>query len=318
MLKNSHNWSTVRLFLLSLFLCACASSLPMPHPPQTIGQVTSKDGTRIRYRQLGRGPGILVLHGVMESSQSHQQLAEALADSFTVYLPDRRGRGLSGAYGPAHCLQREVEDVDALLAHTGAHYVFGVSLGAIVALQAARHLSAVHRVAIYEPPLFVDRPLPTALLARYEAEMGQGHTAAALVAAMQAAQLGPPFLNALPHWLLETMTRAMLNRQDRQAGAGEVTMRMLAPTLHQEFQVVAEVNPNIGHFAGIPVPVRLLGGSQSPAYLQAALGKLASVLPHATRHTFPGLGHGGSGNADQRGKPDLVAQDLRQFFATGP
>lgn len=257
----------------------------------------------------------MVLHGVMESSQSHLELAEALADSFTVYLPDRRGRGLSGGYSSDHCLQREVEDVDALLAHTGAHDVFGVSLGAIVALQSGLRLPAVHRVAIYEPPLFVDRPLPTALLARYEAEMDQGHTAAALVAAMQAAQLGPSFLNALPRWLLEAMTRAMLNRQDRQASPGDVTMRMLAPTLHQDFQVVREVNPNVGRFAGILVPVRLLGGSQSPAYLQAALGELERLLPHATRRTFAGLGHGGSGNADQQGKPDVVAQELRQFFA---
>ena len=59
-----------------------------------IGSVTSKDRTIISYRQIGHGPGLMVLHGIMESAQSHMQLAEALADSFTVYLPDRRGRGL--------------------------------------------------------------------------------------------------------------------------------------------------------------------------------------------------------------------------------
>src|SRR5690348_4242592 len=57
--------------------------------------VTSKDGTTIGYRQLGHGPGVVLLHGAMESAQSHLQLAEALADTYTVYLPDRRGRGLS-------------------------------------------------------------------------------------------------------------------------------------------------------------------------------------------------------------------------------
>src|ERR687896_2414995 len=45
--------------------------------------VTSKDGTTIGYRQLGRGPALLLLHGHMESAQSHIQLAEALAASFT-------------------------------------------------------------------------------------------------------------------------------------------------------------------------------------------------------------------------------------------
>ena len=58
--------------------------------------VISADGTLIGYRQLGQGPGLVLVHGAMESAQSHMQLAEALADTFTVYLPDRRGRGMSG------------------------------------------------------------------------------------------------------------------------------------------------------------------------------------------------------------------------------
>ncbi|HLY30190.1 MAG TPA: alpha/beta hydrolase, partial [Ktedonobacterales bacterium] len=59
----------------------------------TTGFVTSKDGVTIGYRQLGHGPGVVLLHGAMETAQSHMQLATAMADAFTVYLPDRRGRG---------------------------------------------------------------------------------------------------------------------------------------------------------------------------------------------------------------------------------
>jgi pimeloyl-ACP methyl ester carboxylesterase len=99
--------------------------------------VTSADGTTIGYRQLGRGPGLVLLHGMMESAHSHIQLAEALADTFTVHLPDRRGRGRSGPHRADHVIAREVEDLDALLTATGAHNVFGVSAGAIVVLQAA-------------------------------------------------------------------------------------------------------------------------------------------------------------------------------------
>src|SRR2546430_6066693 len=62
--------------------------------PSVTGSVISRDGTAIGYRQLGHGPGLVVLHGAMESSQSHVQLAEELADGFSVYLPDRCGRGL--------------------------------------------------------------------------------------------------------------------------------------------------------------------------------------------------------------------------------
>jgi pimeloyl-ACP methyl ester carboxylesterase len=96
------------------------------------GSITSEDGTTIGYRQLGHGPSVVLLHGIMESAQSHMQLAEGLADTFTVYLPDRRGRGLSGPQGSDYRLEKEVEDLDALLTKTGAHDVFGVSAGAIV------------------------------------------------------------------------------------------------------------------------------------------------------------------------------------------
>jgi hypothetical protein len=52
--------------------------------PYTTGFVTSQDGTTIGYRQLGHGPGVVLLHGGMESAQSHMQLAEQLSDAFTV------------------------------------------------------------------------------------------------------------------------------------------------------------------------------------------------------------------------------------------
>ncbi len=66
----------------------------------TSGSVASTDGTRIGYLRLGRGPAVVLLHGSNESARSHTQLARALADTFTVYLPDRRGRGMSGPHKP--------------------------------------------------------------------------------------------------------------------------------------------------------------------------------------------------------------------------
>src|SRR5215204_24909 len=59
----------------------------------TTGSVLSKDGTRIGYLQVGQGPAAVLVHGSNESARSHTRLALALADAFTVYLPDRRGRG---------------------------------------------------------------------------------------------------------------------------------------------------------------------------------------------------------------------------------
>jgi pimeloyl-ACP methyl ester carboxylesterase len=123
----------------------------------------SKDGTRIGYRQIGHGPGVVFVHGAMETSQSHNQLAEALADAFTVYMPDRRGRGLSGPFGEGYSIQEEVEDLDALLTKTGSHNVFGVSAGGIICLQAALTLPAIHKAAVYEPALVINDSTPSGL-----------------------------------------------------------------------------------------------------------------------------------------------------------
>src|SRR5262249_53552618 len=104
----------------------------------------------IGYRQLGQGPGLILIHGGMQASQNFMKLARALGDQFTVYVPDRRGRGLSGSFGDGYGLERECEDLQALLSETGTHYVFGLSSGALIAMHAALALSAIRKVALYQ------------------------------------------------------------------------------------------------------------------------------------------------------------------------
>lgn len=276
--------------------------------------VTSKDGTNISYRQLGRGPGLVILHGTAESSHSHIELAEALADAYTVYLPDRRGRGSSGTYGVGYGVAKEVEDLDAILTKTGAHDVFGVSVGAIVALHAARTLSSIHKLAVFEPPFILNGSPSTAFLARYDREIAEGNVPAALVTAMKGSEMGPAFFRAMPHWLMEPLTKRMIAREDRNARAGDVTMRMLAPTLHYDFQLITESEGPLERFNDIRADLLLLGGTKSPSYLQTSVETLSKVFPGAGRVTLRGLGHEASGNANHWGKPQQVARELRRFF----
>jgi len=280
----------------------------------TTGSVTSQDGTTIGYRQYGHGPGVVLLHGTASSGYNHRQLAEALADAFTVYVPDRRNLGLSGPYSKDYSIQKEVEDLDALLTKTGAHNVFGVSSGGIICLQAALTLPAIHKAAIYEPPLFINGA-PTAVLARFDQEMAEGKVGAALITAMKGAQMGPPIFNVMPHRLLELLTNMAMKGEDKKGSGGYVPMRALAPALHYDFQLVVEMSDKLENFRAVRVEVLLLGGSKSPAYLKASLDALEKVLPHVTRVEFPGLGHAASWNTDRGGQPEPVAQELRRFFA---
>lgn len=114
-----------------------------PTQSYSTASVTSQDGTTIGYRQMGNGPALILVHGGMQASQNFMRLATALADEFTVHVPDRRGRGLSGTYGNSYSIQRDVEDMEALLDKTGAHQVFGLSSGALIALQSARLLPTI-------------------------------------------------------------------------------------------------------------------------------------------------------------------------------
>jgi len=280
----------------------------------TTGSVTSRDETAIGYRQLGQGPGVVVLHGAMESGQSHLQLAEKLASRFTVYLPDRRGRGLSGTFGSDYSVAREVEDLDALLSRTGADRVIGVSSGALITLRAALTLPNLRKVVIFEPPLLVDGPAIAASLARFDEAIAQGDLASALVTGMLAAQMGPAIFNLIPRRLLEPLTNAAMASEDRKAKSDDVTMRKLAPTLHYDFQLIAEMEGTLESFKAIAAEVLLLGGSKSPAYLKASVDGLARVLPDATRVELPGLGHGATGNHDRGGRPELVAEKVGEFL----
>jgi pimeloyl-ACP methyl ester carboxylesterase len=285
----------------------------------TTGSVVSTDGTRIGYLRVGRGPAVVLLHGSNESARSHTQLALALADAFTVYLPDRRGRGLSGPHRPDHSMRTEVEDLQAVLAGSGAQRVFGVSVSALIVLQAARTQPAIRQIAAYEPALLMDTTRYTGWVGRFDQEMAQGNVAAAEITSMYGLDLAPPAFKLMPRPQAEALTNMAMDSEDKQAASDTVTMRKLAPTLRWEGALLAEMAGTIGSFADVPAEVLLLGGDmERPAFIRPAFDALVQTLPHNRRVVFPGLDHGGSadvGPANPDGKPEIVAPAIRSFFA---
>jgi hypothetical protein len=96
------------------------------------------------------------------------------------------------------------------------------------------------------------------------------------------------------------------------AGADDVPLRALVPTMHYDTQLVLETEGTLNTFASTPAAV-LLGGGKSPAYLKTSLDALASVLPRAQRIELADCGHLAPDNS---GEPARVAQELRPFFAS--
>jgi pimeloyl-ACP methyl ester carboxylesterase len=286
----------------------------------TTGSATSADGTTIGYLRVGAGPAAVLLHGGNESARSHTELAMALAEAFTVYLPDRRGRGRSGPHRPGHGLRTEVEDLTAVVERAGAELVFGVSTGALIALSAARTGSGIRRVAAYEPALLLDDVSRyTGWLGRFDKELAAGKVAAGLITSLHGLDLAPPAFKLMPRPLAEALTNAAMKSEDGKAGPDDVTMRQLAPTVRYEGLLLTETAGTIGSFADVTAEVLLLGGDMKrPGFIRPAFDALSQTLPRSRQAVFAGLDHGGSsdpGLSNRAGKPGVVAPEIRSFFA---
>ncbi|MEU6641673.1 alpha/beta hydrolase [Saccharomonospora sp. NPDC046836] len=274
------------------------------------GSVTSLDGTVIGYRRFGSGPAVVLMHGSMMACHNFMRLGAALSGDFTVYLPDRRGRGMSGPCGPDFTLQRAAEDVGALMEQTGARNVFGLSAGAVPVLQWALTCPQGYKIAVYEPPLPVNGFSPVAWLPRYEREMAQGRPAAALVTVAKGTK-DSRLIEALPRAVLVPLMGAGLRAQARQAD-GDVTLNDLIPTMSQDARLVLNATGLITASTAIQAEVLLLGGSKSARCFKDALDALHATVPHARRVELRRLGHLA---ADNGGHPGRVAHALADFFA---
>src|SRR2546429_4709375 len=67
-----------------------------------VTSIKSKDGTTIAFDKEGHGPALILVNGAMSTRSDglKPELAKLLAQHFTVYAYDRRGRGDSGDTKP--------------------------------------------------------------------------------------------------------------------------------------------------------------------------------------------------------------------------
>jgi len=289
----------------------------------TKGYVTSKDGNVIGYRQMGSGPGIILLHGGAKGSQSLMQLGMALSDDFTVYIPDRRGRGLSGPFGDNYGLQREVEDMDALLKKTGALYVFGTATGGIIALQSALYLPAIHKAVLYEPPFYVNETEMNNfndIGKRYDQYVAEGKLSMAMVTSSEIAtkvsgdELEPPYqwVKYMPNIIMRLIFRIIIEVDARNVKGDDVTLKDLIPTFHNDVVLVNETKGTIENFKDVSAEVLLLNGSKTFLFLKHIIDALNEVLPHVKRVEIQGIDHAAA--EDTTGKPEIVADEIKRFF----
>ena len=147
-------------------------------------RVTSKDGTPIAFDRQGDGPAVILVGGGFVDRSENAPLATELAERFSTYNYDRRGRGDSGDT-PPYAVEREIEDIEAVIAEAGGRaHLYGPSSGGALVLEAAAAGVAADRVAVYEVPYDMAEGGPerhrayTDQLSRLLAEGSRGDAAA--------------------------------------------------------------------------------------------------------------------------------------------
>jgi Alpha/beta hydrolase family len=125
--------------------------------------VTSKDGTTLAFDATGDGQPVVIVAGASSTRLPNTPFAELLAERFSVFNYDRRGRGDSGDT-PPYAVEREIEDLAAVIeAAGGGAAVLGLSSGANLSLRAAAAGVDIGRLALWEPNFVVNDgrpPLP--------------------------------------------------------------------------------------------------------------------------------------------------------------
>jgi pimeloyl-ACP methyl ester carboxylesterase len=96
-------------------------------------------GHRVSYRRGGRGPALLLLHGITNSSQTWERVAPWLTERFTLIAPDLLGHGASATPRGDYSLGAHASGARDVLTALGIERatVVGHSLGGGIAMQFA-------------------------------------------------------------------------------------------------------------------------------------------------------------------------------------
>jgi len=258
--------------------------------------VTSKDGTTIAFDQSGKGPAVILVDGALQYrafDQGMAQLADLLAQHFTVIHYDRRGRGDSTDTLP-FAVEREIEDIEALIDEAGGSaFVYGISSGAALAMEAAIALDdKIKKLVMYEAPYNDDE----------NARKGWKEYRQQLNQIIAASRPG----DALAHFMMLTGLPADQLEEMRQHPmwplweAVELTLAYDAAVMGEEAQVPTE------RAALVAVPALIMNGSESYPFMHTTAMALTSAIPNAQHRTLEGQTHEVAAEA--------LAPVLIQFF----
>ncbi|MEJ2710665.1 MAG: alpha/beta hydrolase [Anaerolineales bacterium] len=263
----------------------------------TLQTVTSKDGTPITFERSGEGPTIILVGGAIQYraiDPQTTQLAAFLAQDFTVFHYDRRGRGDSGDTLP-YAVEREIDDLEALIDEAGGSaFVFGMSSGAALALQAAIRLGyKIKKLALYEAPYNSETSARHAYqeyTKQLQEVLAAGRRGDAVALFLKLAGMPAGQIEGMRHAEMWPMFEAVAP-----------TLAYDAAVMGQDASVPTELASRVA------VPTLVMDGGASDAFMHNTATSLAKAIPQAQHRTLAGQAH----NVDM----DVLAPVLAEFFA---
>lgn len=262
----------------------------------TVFSTVSPDGSEVACEVAGRGPAILLVHGTADDRLGFDRIAPLLTDNHTLYMMDRRGRGLStNNQAPDYAIEREFEDINALAnriadKHGAPIGLFAHSYGALCAIGALRTAKRIGRVMMFEPP----PGTPSALVDRMVERQAVGDLEG--VMHVQFVEL-----QHLPEAQFERL-KSDPQRWSRYLG--------FAGTIAREFVNARRFSMSDGEFRNRNEDVRFIVGEKTFPPLVRYTETALRAFPRADKRIVAGQSH-----AALRTAPDLVAREIEDFFA---
>ena len=245
--------------------------------------VTSNDGSRIAYDRRGSGPTVILVAGALghRNFKKIVELARLLAEHCTVINYDRRGRGDSTEVKP-FALEREIEDLQALIEAEGALPRSGAGRRRRLGAARAGAGIGVERLAVYEVPFMVTpdakRPTPD-YGERLDELVAAGDRNGAVKHFMRNAM-------ASPRRSWRSCGRCRCGRSSKR-GAHTLPYDWAALGEHTMYGAPLQAE----EWASVTVPTLVAYGARSPAVLRAGSRALAWVLPNAELRELAGVSH---------------------------
>jgi pimeloyl-ACP methyl ester carboxylesterase len=237
--------------------------------------VPSEDGVEISVQRAGSGPALLLIHGaLLNGTLSWGLVLPKLAQHFTVYVMDRRGRAPSGD-AKDYSISHEADDIAAVVAAIGGPVVvLAHSYGALVSLEALDRLPTVSHLILYEPPLVL-QPVETDVGAKLERAL-EASDREQIVTIFLRDQIRVPIdqitmMKSSPMWPV---------------------VLQISPTLPRESRAVNTYRPSTERLASWKTPTTVLLGSKTVGLMRDAAFFLRDAIVDCRLVVLEGQGHG--------------------------